>query len=69
MNAIISILLVSSLLMSNSLLSIISCYGKVGYHPRLSVLSMLSYNSSYLSILFDLINKRAYLSSFNLIAA
>jgi len=53
--------------MSNSLLSIISCYGKVGYYPFFSVLAMLFYNTSYLFILFDLINKRAYFSSSTLI--
>ena len=67
MNAILSIGLVTSLLMSNSLLLIISCYGKVGYYPFFSVLSMLFYNTSYLYIIFDLINKWAYFSSFTLI--
>ena len=50
--------------MSNSLLSIISCYGKVGHYPLFSVVSMLFHNASYLSILFDSINKRTYYSSF-----
>ena len=53
----ISIGLILGILMSNSLLLIISSYGKVGYYPFFSVLSMLFYNSSYLFILFDLINK------------
>ena len=66
-NAILSIGSISAILMSNSLLLIISCYGKVGYYPFFSVLSMLFYNTSYLFILFDLINKRAYFSSFTLI--
>ena len=57
LNAILSIGSITSLLMSNSLLSIISCYGKVGYYPFFLVLSMLFYNTSYLFILFDLINK------------
>ncbi len=56
-NAILSIGLIIGILMSNSLLLIISCYGKVGYYPFFSVLSMLFYNTSYLFILFDLINK------------
>ena len=63
----ISIGLIIGILMSNSLLLIISSYGKVGYYPFFSVLSMLFYNSSYLFILFDLINKWAYFSSFTLI--
>ena len=63
----ISIGLIIGILMSNSLLLIISSYGKVGYYPFFSVLSMLFYNSSYLFILFDLINKWAYFSSFALI--
>ena len=57
MNAILSIGSLTSILMSNSLLLIISCYGKVGYYPFFLVLSMLFYNTSYLFILFDLINK------------
>mgnify|MGYP001158958331 CR=1 FL=1 len=65
-NAILSIGSISGIYMSNSLLLIISCYGKVGYYPFFSVLSMLFYNTSYLFILFDLINKRAYFSSFTL---
>ena len=52
-NILISELLISSILMSNSPLLIISCYGKVGYHPFFSVSSMLFYNTSYLSILFE----------------
>ena len=48
---------ITGLSMSNSLLLIISCYGKVGYYPFFSVLSMLFYNTSYLYIIFDLINK------------
>jgi len=66
-NAILSIGSISAILMSNSLLLIISCYGKVGYYPFFSLLSMLFYNTSYLFILFDLINKLAYFSSFTLI--
>jgi hypothetical protein len=53
----ISIGLIIGILMSNSLSLIISCYGKVGYYPFFSVVPMLFYNSSYLFILFDLINK------------
>ena len=67
MNAILSIGSITGLSMSNSLLLIISCYGKVGYYPFFSVLSMLFYNTSYLYIIFDLINKWAYFSSFTLI--
>ena len=53
----ISIGLIIGILMSNSLLLITSCYGKVGYYPFFLVVSMLFYNASYLFILFDLINK------------
>ena len=66
MNAILSIGSITSPLISNSLLLIISCYGKVGYYLFFSVLSMLFYNTSYLYIIFDLINKWAYFSSFTL---
>ena len=59
--------LVTSPLMSNSSTLIISCYGKVGYYPFFSVLSMIYYSISYLFILFDVINKQVYLSSFTLI--
>ena len=38
MNAILSIGSITGLSMSNSLLLIISCYGKVGYYPFFSVL-------------------------------
>ena len=57
MNAILSIGSITSILMSNSLLLTIGCYGKVGYYPFFSLLSMLFYNTSYLYIIFDLINK------------
>ena len=56
-NAVISILLIIGILTSNTLLLIMSCYAKVGYYPFFSILSMLYYNSSYVFILFDLINK------------
>ncbi len=56
-NAILSIGSIIGILMSNSLLLIIRCYGKVGYYPFFSVLSMLFYNTSYLFIIIDLINK------------
>ena len=67
MNAIISIGSLLGILYYDSLLSIISCYGKIGYYPFFLVLSLFYYNSSYLFIWFDLINKRAYFSSFILI--
>ena len=57
MNAILTIGLIIGILMSNSLLFIISCYGKVGFYPFILIVSLLFYNSSYLFILFDLINK------------
>ena len=66
-NAIPNIGLVTSPLMSNSSTLIISCYGKVGYYPFFSVLSTIYYSISYLFILFDVINKQVYLSSFTLI--
>ena len=64
MNATLSIGSITSILMPNSLSLTIGCYGKVGYHPSYLVLALLSYNTSYLSILFDLTNKWAYFSSF-----
>ena len=67
MNAILSIGSIIGIVMSNSLLLIISCYGKVGYYPFFLILSMLFYNTSYLFILFDLINKWAYFSSLILV--
>ena len=67
MNAIISIGSIIGILMSDSLLFIISCYGKIGYYPFFLVLSLFYYNSSYLFIWFDLINKRAYFSTLLLI--
>ncbi len=56
-NAILSIGSIIGILMSNSLLLIICCYGKVVYYPFFSVLSMLCYSTSYVFVLFDLINK------------
>ena len=53
--------------MSNPLLLIVSCYGKVGYYPFFSLLSIILYNTSYLFILLDLINKRLYLISLTLV--
>ena len=67
MNVILNIIIIISILISNSLLLIIGCYGKVGYYPLFLILTMLFYNTSYQSILFDLINKRAYFSSFTII--
>ena len=57
MNAILSIGSITSPLISNSLLLIISCYGKVGYYPFFTIIYLLFYNTSYLFILFDVINK------------
>ena len=57
LNAILSIGLIIGILMSNSLLLIISCYGKVGFYPFFLLVSILFFNSSFLFILFDLILK------------
>lgn len=64
MNAIITIGLIIGILFVNSLLLIMSCYGKVGYYPFHILFTILFLNSSYLFILLDLINKWAYFSSF-----
>ncbi len=66
-NAILNIGLVTSLIISNSLTLLISCYGKVGYYPFFLVLSIIYFSISYLFILFDVINKQVYISSFILI--
>ena len=64
-NAILNIGLVTSLIMSNSLTLLISCYGKVGYYPFFLVLSIIYFSISYLFILFDVINKQVYISILN----
>ena len=67
LNLVISISFVLGIVTCNSLLCIISCYGKVGYYPFFLLLVMLYYNTSNLFILFDLINKWAYISVFELV--
>ena len=57
MNAILSVGLIVGIIMSNILLLVVSCYGKVGYYPSIIVVSLLYYCSSYIFIVFDLINK------------
>ena len=57
MNAILSVGLIVGIIMSNILLLVVSCYGKVGYYPSIIVVSLLYYSCSYIFIVFDLINK------------
>ena len=64
LNGILSISLILGILLSNYLLFILGCFGKIGYFPFLFVLASLWYCSSYLFLMIDLINKWAYLGSF-----
>ena len=52
---------------SNSIFFTMHSLGIIGFPRRIYDYSMLFYNTSYLFILFDLINKWAYFSSFTLI--
>jgi len=62
-----SILLVIGILLSNSIFSTLAIFGKIGYYPFFSLISFLYYCSSYLSIIFDLVNKLSYFTSFIMI--
>jgi len=64
MNAIPSILLIIGILMSNSLFSLIGCFGKIGYFPFFLVLAYLLFSTPYLFSMLDIFNKWAYLCSF-----
>ena len=63
LNGILSTLLISSILLSNYVLFILGVFGKVGYFPFFLILSYQYYSSSYLWILFDIVNKWAYFGS------
>ena len=64
LNGILSIWLIIGILLSNSLFFILGCFGKVGYFPFFLILGYQYYSSSYLWMVFDLINKWAILGSF-----
>lgn len=66
-NAMLNIILIISIIISNSLTLIISIYGKVGFYPFFLILCLIYFSISYLFILFDVINKQVYLNSFILI--
>ena len=63
-NGILGIWLILGILLCNSLLIILGCFGKIGYFPFFLLLFYLWYCSSYLYLMFDLINKWAILGSF-----
>ena len=63
MNGIISIWLIIGILLSNSLFFILGSLGKVGYFPYYIVLGYQYYSSSYVWMIFDLMNKWAYFGS------
>ena len=63
LNGILSIWLVIGILLNNSLLYIFGIFGKVGYFPFFIVLGYQYYVSSYLWIIFDLLNKWVYFGS------
>lgn len=62
-NAILSIGLIIGILMCNSLLLIIGCYGKVGYYPFFLYYFILFHNSSFFYLVLNLLNKIAYFSN------
>jgi len=63
MNGIISIWLIIGILLSNSLFFILGSLGKVGYFPFYIVLGYQYYSSSYIWMIYDLMNKWAYFGS------
>jgi hypothetical protein len=67
LNGWLSILLIIGILLSNSIFLILAIFGKIGYYPFFLLISFLYYCPSYLSIIFDLINKLSYFTSFIMI--
>lgn len=67
LNGWLSILLIIGILLSNSIFLILAIYGKIGYYPFFLLISFIYYCSSYLFIIFDLINKLSYFTSFIMI--
>ena len=67
MNGIISLVNIFGILLSNSLFFIFGLFGKIGYFPFYLVLGYQYYSSSYLWLVFDLMNKWAYFGSILLI--
>ena len=63
MNSILSIVLILGILITNYLLIIIGCFGKVGYFPFFLVYSYIIFSCSYLFLIYNLFNKVAYLCS------
>ena len=51
-------------LMTNVLICLVGCFGKVGYFPSLLITMLVLYCSSYLLIMYDQIIKRGYLFCF-----
>lgn len=51
-------------LMTNGLICLVGCFGKVGYFPSLLITMLVLYCSSYLSLMYDQIIKRGYLFCF-----
>ena len=51
-------------LMTNVLIHLVGCFGKVGYFPSLLITMLVLYCSSYLLIMYDQIVKRNYLFCF-----
>lgn len=62
-NGLLSIGLIIGILWSNDLLFTPSILGKVGYFPCLLLPSSVIHCSSYVSSIFDLLNKLAYYGS------
>ena len=51
-------------LMTNVLICLVGCFGKVGYFPSLIITMLVLYCSSYLLVMYDQIIKRGYLFCF-----
>lgn len=64
LNGWLSISSITGILYSNSIFLISAIFGKIGYYPSFSSVSLLYYRSSYLSIILDFLNKLSYFISF-----
>ena len=67
LNAILNILLIISIIMSNSLILILCLLGKIGFYPFFLLSSTIIYIISYKFLLYDIINKQIYINCFSLI--
>lgn len=63
MNSIISVFLFIGILMSNSLIFLLSCFGKIGNFPLFCVIAYFYFCASYIFLIYDIISKFSYFLS------